>query len=151
MKIAVVGLGTEGKNAVKSLINHGYKVYASDMQKNVELNRNTALDVDLGYHDFDKIDSADAVVVSPSLWSSKIGEKIRSNKKALSDIIADHKSVFTIGVTGTNGKTTTCYMIKEILEKAGFKCPRWWKCRWRIRRIHKTHPWKLLIKNTTLW
>ncbi|MGZ7049433.1 MAG: NAD(P)-binding domain-containing protein, partial [Methanobacterium sp.] len=36
MKIAVVGLGTEGKNAVKSLINHGYKVYASDMQKNVE-------------------------------------------------------------------------------------------------------------------
>ena len=119
MKIAVVGLGTEGKNAVKSLINHGYKVYASDMQKNVELNHNTALDVDLGYHDYDKIDSADAVVISPSLWSSKIGKKIRSNKKALSDIIADHKSVFTIGITGTNGKTTTCYMIKEILEKAG--------------------------------
>ncbi|MGZ7069864.1 MAG: Mur ligase family protein [Methanobacterium sp.] len=119
MKIAVVGLGTEGKNAVKSLINHGYKVYASDMQKNVELNPNTALDVDLGHHDFDKIDSADAVVVSPSLWSSKIGKKIRSKKRALSDILADHKSVFTIAVTGTNGKTTTCYMIKEILEKAG--------------------------------
>lgn len=119
MKIAVVGLGNEGKNAVKSLINHGYKVYASDMQKNVELNSNTALDVDLGYHDFDKIDSADAVVVSPSLWSSNIGKKIRSKKRALSDIIADHKSIFTIGVTGTNGKTTTCYMIKEILEKAG--------------------------------
>jgi UDP-N-acetylmuramoylalanine-D-glutamate ligase len=119
MKIAVVGLGTEGKNAVKSLINHGYKVYASDMQKNVELNPSTALDVDLGHHDFDKIDSADAVVVSPSLWSSKIGKKIRSKKRALSDILADHKSVFTIGVTGTNGKTTTCYMIKEILERAG--------------------------------
>ncbi|MGB9937633.1 MAG: Mur ligase family protein [Methanobacterium sp.] len=121
MKIAVVGLGTEGKNAVKSLIDCGYKVYASDMQKNVEINHNTALDIDLGYHDFDKIDSADAVVISPSLWSSKIGEKVRSNKKALSDIIADHKSIFTIGVTGTNGKTTTCHMIKEILQKAGLK------------------------------
>jgi len=119
MKIAVVGLGKEGKNAVKSLINHGYEVYASDIQKNVELTYNTALDVDLGYHDFDKIDSADAVVVSPSLWGSKIGKKIRSSNKALSDILAYHKSVFTIGVTGTNGKTTTCYMIKEILEKAG--------------------------------
>ncbi len=119
MKIAVVGLGTEGKNAVESLINYGYEVYASDMQKNVELKDNIDLDVDLGYHDFDKIDSADAVVLSPSLWESKIGKKIRSKKKFLSDILPDHKSIFTIGVTGTNGKTTTCYMLKEILEKAG--------------------------------
>ncbi|MEN4018155.1 MAG: Mur ligase family protein [Methanobacterium sp.] len=119
MKIAVVGLGIEGKNAVKSLINYGYKVYASDMRKNLDLNYNSALEVDLGYHDFDKIDSADAVVVSPSLWNSEIGKNVRSSKKALSDILACHKSVFTIGVTGTNGKTTTCYMIKEILEKAG--------------------------------
>lgn len=120
MKVAVVGLGTEGKNAVRSLINYGYKVYASDMQKNVELKYNPAVDLDLGYHDFDKINSADAVVLSPSLWSSKIGEEIRSHKKSLFDVLADHKSVFTIGVTGTNGKTTTCFMIKEILEKAGF-------------------------------
>jgi UDP-N-acetylmuramoylalanine--D-glutamate ligase len=119
MKVAVVGLGTEGKNAVRSLINYGYKVYASDMQKSVELRYNPAVDIDLGYHDFDKINSADAVVLSPSLWTSKIGEKIRSHKKSLFDILADHKSIFTIGVTGTNGKTTTCYMIKEILEKAG--------------------------------
>lgn len=119
MKIAVVGLGTEGRNAVKSLINYGYKVYASDMQEIMDLNCNVAVDVDFGYHDFEKINSADAVVLSPSLWSSKIGEKLRSSKKFLSDILADHKTVFTIGVTGTNGKTTTCFMIKEILEKTG--------------------------------
>lgn len=119
MKVAVVGLGNEGKNALKSLLNRGHHVYASDMNKNIELDHFNCADVDLGYHDLRRINSADAVVLSPGLWNSELAKKIRSKTKTLSDVLKNHKSIFTIGVTGTNGKTTTSFMIKEILENAG--------------------------------
>ena len=33
-----------------------------------------------------------------------------------------HKKMRTIAITGTKGKTTTSFMIKKIIEEAGFKC-----------------------------
>ena len=50
-----------------------------------------------------------------------IAKEIISDHKMLSDILTAHKSVLTIAVTGTNGKTTTCYMLRDILEKSGLK------------------------------
>lgn len=119
MKVAVVGLGVEGINAVESLLNHGYKVYASDIDPNIKLKENKNLEIDLGFHDFKKIQIADAIVLSPSLWNTKVFQKFKSDKKLLSDMITDHRSIFTIGVTGTNGKTTTTMMINDILKKSG--------------------------------
>ena len=121
MKVAVVGLGKEGMNTVKSLLNHNYTVYASDTSDTIELKVIPGLDVDLGYHDFDKIQKADAVVLSPSLWDQKIFSIIKSGDKLLSDVLTAHRTLFTIGVTGTNGKTTTTLMIKDILQKSGLK------------------------------
>lgn len=121
MNAAVVGLGVEGINAVESLLNHGYEVYASDINFNVELKTDRCLDVDLGFHDFQKIENADMVVLSPGLWNKPVFNKIKSDGKLLSDIITSHRSLFTIGVTGTNGKTTTTMMIASILQKAGMK------------------------------
>ena len=37
MKAAVIGLGVEGKKAVNSLLKHGWQVYASDLNSNVDL------------------------------------------------------------------------------------------------------------------
>ena len=119
MNAAVVGLGVEGVNAVESLLNRDYEVYASDINHDIELNSNKCLDVDLGFHDFSKIERADTVVLSPGLWNNPIFQKLKSNKKLLSDILTSHRSLFTIGVTGTNGKTTTTMMIARILQKAG--------------------------------
>ena len=121
MKVAVVGLGTEGIYAVKSLLNHGYRVYASDISENIEMDIIPGLDADLGYHDFDKIKKADAVVLSPSLWDHEIFLSLKSGDKLLSDVLTTHRSLFTIGITGTNGKTTTTLMIRDILEKSGLK------------------------------
>lgn len=121
MKVAVVGLGVEGINAVKSLLNHGYEVYASDINENINLKQDKNLEIDLGFHNFNKIEKADAVVLSPSLWNTKVFQKFKADKKILSDIVTDHRPLFTIGVTGTNGKTTTTMMIYDILKNAGLK------------------------------
>ena len=37
MKAAVIGLGVEGKKAVNSLLSHGWEVYATDLNSNVDL------------------------------------------------------------------------------------------------------------------
>ncbi|MEM4525504.1 MAG: Mur ligase family protein [Methanothermobacter sp.] len=119
MKVAVIGLGVEGRKAVKSLRRRGYEVYATDINTNLNLKGLEDIEVDLGFHDLKKIRACDAVMLSPSLYSSPLKEKLED--KLLCNILEDHKKPYTIGVTGTNGKTTTALMITKILKKWGKK------------------------------
>lgn len=141
MRAAVIGLGVEGKKAFNSLINHGWDVYASDLNVNVDL---SGLDIpkldmelikrgdsfsfissnfvlDIGFTNPDEIDDCDAIAISPSMWGGSFASKIVENGKLLCDVLTKHRDLFTIGITGTNGKTTTVHMLKEILESAGKK------------------------------
>ena len=119
--MAVVGLGVEGRSALKSLLDRNMDVYASDLDLDIPIEPQDGLEIDLGFHNFEKIRSADAVVISPSLWNLNSFKSFQNNDKLLSDVFTHHKSTLTIGVTGTNGKTTTCLMITSILQKAGYK------------------------------
>jgi UDP-N-acetylmuramoylalanine--D-glutamate ligase len=121
MKVAVIGLGIEGSAAVKTLIKRGYQVYASDINAMVTMEPHPGLTADIGYHDLKKIESSDAIMISPSLWGIEKFSGLKNSGKLLSDIFNSYKSIPTIGVTGTNGKTTTCIMITHILENAGYK------------------------------
>ncbi|WP_283390002.1 Mur ligase family protein [Methanobrevibacter woesei] len=141
MRAAIIGLGVEGKKAFNSLINHGWDVYASDLNVNVDL---SGLDIpkldmelikrgdsfsfissnfvlDIGFTNSDEIDDCDAIAISPSMWGGSFASKIVENGKLLCDVLTKHRDLFTIGITGTNGKTTTVHMLKEILENAGKK------------------------------
>lgn len=52
--------------------------------------------------------------------------RVKDTRKALASLAANYyhhpeKQLKIIGITGTNGKTTSTYMMKSILEEAGFK------------------------------
>lgn len=141
MKAAVIGLGVEGKKAVNSLLKHGWEVYATDLNINVDLegldlpmlsmnmldSEQTVsivgdnITVDLGFANPYAIEQCDAIAMSPSMFGGSFAEKLLENGDLLSDVVTKHKDIFTIGITGTNGKTTTVHMLKTILENAGKK------------------------------
>ena len=141
MKAAVIGLGVEGKKAVNSLLRHGWEVYATDLNINVNLEglnlprlsmnmideKQTVsivgenITVDLGFTNSYAIEECDAIAMSPSMFGGTFATRLLEEGDLLSDVLTKHKDIFTIGITGTNGKTTTVHMIKEILENVGKK------------------------------
>ncbi|WP_407431948.1 Mur ligase family protein [Methanobrevibacter sp.] len=141
MKAAVIGLGVEGKKAVNSLLKHGWEVYASDLNSNIDLSDlslpgislnfldsgetfsivSDDLTLDLGFTNSQAIDECDAIAISPSMFGGSFANKLLDEGNLLSDVVSNHKKILTIGITGTNGKTTTVHMLKSILENAGKK------------------------------
>lgn len=139
MKAAVIGLGVEGKKAVNSLLKHGWDVYATDLNINVDLDgldlpmlsmnmiddKQTVsivgenITVDLGFTNSYAIEECDAIAISPSMFGGAFANRLLEHGQLLSDVVCGHKDIFSIGITGTNGKTTTVHMLKSILEKAG--------------------------------
>ena len=141
MKAAIIGLGVEGKKALASFSKYKWEIYASDLNNNIDisdfsipfyqadLNQNEnnfslfadSFEIDIGFSNQVKIDSSDVVAISPSMWGTKIADTYRDEGKLLCDVLNKHRNIFTIGITGTNGKTTTVHMLKEILESYGKK------------------------------
>lgn len=127
MNVSVVGLGVEGQQATVALLKRGHNVYSSDINRKIDLKllnedgvSKELLDLEIGSHNIDKILKSDAVSVSPSLFNKDICKKVLDKGIFISDVISKHKSIKTIAVTGTNGKTTTSHMIYHVLSKAGY-------------------------------
>lgn len=123
-KVIVSGLGKSGIAASEFLVSHGAVVYAYD---NKEKNENTVINKNIhciyGQNPSGEED-CDFVVISPGIPSDlPFVIKFKARKiPVISEVELAYrfaKGTF-LGVTGTNGKTTTTTILGEFLKASGF-------------------------------
>ena len=126
-KIVILGAGESGIGAAFLGIKRGYEVFLSD-KESIEQRLQKILDEnniswESGQHSLSKIKTADFIVKSPGIPSDLplISLLKGQGKKIISEIefAARHTSATLIGITGTNGKTTTTLLTYKILKDAG--------------------------------
>lgn len=127
--VSVLGLGVSGTAAARLAARRGADVYASDAFAGVEQSgaaeklRSEGIDAEAGRHDMDRILASDLVVVSPGI--SPFSEVRQQISAAGIRTIAEVELAFgalrsrVIGITGTNGKTTTTQLTADVLEASG--------------------------------
>jgi UDP-N-acetylmuramoylalanine--D-glutamate ligase len=131
-EVAVVGLGKSGVSATLLLRARGLPVYASDSGSGPAFEawartlREAGAEVHLGGHDLSRISRSAAVVVAPGVPPDV--PALEAARQAGLDIHAEVDVGFValrgtrcIGITGTNGKTTTTSLISHVLSSAGLR------------------------------
>ena len=126
-KIVILGAGESGTGAALLAQAKGLEVFVSDAGGIATPYQEELVAHNIAFeerkHSHDKILSADEVVKSPGIPDS--APIIQVIQKAKIPIIAEielasrYTQAFLIGITGTNGKTTTTYLTYHLLQKAG--------------------------------
>tara|TARA_A200000113_G_scaffold80210_1_gene71301 strand:+ start:9114 stop:10454 length:1341 start_codon:yes stop_codon:yes gene_type:complete len=126
--IAILGSGESGKGAAILAKKAGYQVFVSDLKKipkqTKSLFKKLSIDYEENHHSIDKIIKAEKIIKSPGI--DQKSDLIVEIRKSRNDIISEIEFGFSqtdskiIGVTGSNGKTTTATMIYHILKMSGF-------------------------------
>ena len=125
-KVLVLGLARSGVSAMRLLGAEGAVVSGADENARVEVPSDLAgARVSLGAFGPELLDAVDEIIVSPGIAiDHPLMLEARSRGIALAselELGARFAKARLIGVTGTNGKSTTVTMIGEILRASGFK------------------------------
>tara|TARA_B100001540_G_scaffold53961_1_gene48912 strand:+ start:186 stop:1487 length:1302 start_codon:yes stop_codon:yes gene_type:complete len=124
VKLGVLGAGKSGLSVSKLAKYLGFNILLSESNKPQNELDLKGIDFEVGGHT-DKILDSDLIIKSPGIPNdiSIIKKAIKKNIPIISEV--EFASWFSdspiIGVTGTNGKTTTVNLIHNIFLKAGFK------------------------------
>ena len=126
-KVAILGAGESGVSAALLAQAKGLQVFVSDANEIAAAHRKALIAHHIPFeekqHTQDRILSADEVVKSPGIPDKT--PIIQSIQKAKLPIISEielasrYTQAFLIGITGTNGKTTTTHLITHLLRVAG--------------------------------
>ncbi len=120
--VIVAGMAKSGMSAVDLLLRHGAKVRAVDSNPDETMRaRLSPLGVELSEQTPEAFAGADWIVLSP-------GVPVNTVPPGAAMLIGDLELAGyylqgpVIGITGSNGKTTTTALIGHILEHSGIKC-----------------------------
>ena len=127
-KLVVLGAGKSGYGAALLGKKEGYEVFLSEKNN---VNKNTQellfkekISWESGQHTLDEMLDAQLVIKSPGIPSNikLIQDLKRHGILIISEIefASKYTDATLIGITGTNGKTTTALLTYEILKNAGF-------------------------------
>lgn len=131
--VAVLGIGVSNIPLIKMLSQMGAKVTAFDKKTEKDLmevlkefsnNKNISFCLGEGY--LEKLKGFDIIFKSPGIRFD-IPELIREREKG-AKITSEIEALFDlcpaqiIGITGSDGKTTTTSIIYELLKEQGYKC-----------------------------
>jgi len=125
MKIHFIGIGGIGVSALAQYyLAKNHKVTGSDLVSSeiIELLIKKGIKISLGCHKSDNVPKdVDLIIYSPAVQKDNPerveDKKIISYPEALGKLT---KKYFTIAISGTHGKSTTCSMLSLVLVKAGF-------------------------------
>jgi UDP-N-acetylmuramoylalanine--D-glutamate ligase len=128
-RVVVAGLARSGQAACRLLLKHGARVTGTDRRDEAEIGaelrglEREGITLELGGHRADTLRSADLVVVSPGIdLRDPPFQQVRAGGTALIgevELAYCASDATFLGVTGTNGKSTTAALLGEILTEAG--------------------------------
>lgn len=132
LKTTIIGLGVSGLSAAKLLKTLGAEVRVTDSRYSKAIaKRARALkrfgikEIETGGHTKKFIKDSKLIVISPGV--KRDNEILKAAKKSKIKVISEIELGFLvcrapiIAITGTNGKTTTCALVSEFLNKAGYE------------------------------
>lgn len=132
--VTILGLSKSGMAAAQYLVKKGAQCFLSETlpasptnKENRELLQSLGVELEMGGHTAKCFEHSDLVILSPGIPPSSqiVKELSLSGKTLISEVELAYRETDTpfIGVTGTNGKTTTTTLIAAILEAAGKTAP----------------------------
>ena len=126
-KIAILGGGESGVGTALLAQKEGYQVFVSDIgriaEKYKEVLLHHKIDFEEGQHDEGRIIDADVIMKSPGI-PEKVGIVQKAMQKGISvisemEFAGQYTSAHLIGITGSNGKTTTTMLTHHLLKNDG--------------------------------
>ncbi len=129
-KVLVVGLGKTGQALVRFLLDRGARVIVSEKKTEAELGlrarrwREKGVLFETGGHSLSTFLKADLIIPSPGAASlPELSAAKRNGVPVLSEIELAYRFLKgkIVGITGTNGKSTTATLAFKILKEAGKK------------------------------
>lgn len=128
-KVAVIGIGISNIPAIEYLVSLGANVTAHDkkevLDKECDVLKNLNIKFVLGEHYLDNLTEYDYILRSPGIkpFLPEIEAAKNSGVIITSEIelLVELSPCKIIGITGSDGKTTTTTLVSKFLEKAGYK------------------------------